>query len=79
MAKESAKEVPAAVNVVAEVPLPVTKVFMPAQQVKVFSFEQWAQVRARKANHLGGMRAFLGFRATHKYSLAAWDTIFETY
>lgn len=80
MAKKDKEEVevldvPVAVEVVPVTP--VVKVSPPRD--KVYSIEQWAQLRGKQPRHLGGIRAFLKLEAGNKYTLAAWDAKMAAY
>lgn len=57
--------------------LPVVMVSPPRN--KVYSLEQWAQLRKKPARHLSGMRAFLGNDAGNKFSLEIWDAKMMAY
>lgn len=57
--------------------VPVVMVSPPKN--KVYSLEQWAQLRKKPARHLSGMRAFLGSEAGNKFSLEIWDAKMMAY
>lgn len=56
---------------------PKVLVFPPRN--KVYSIEQWAQLRNKPARHLGGLKAFLGSEAGNKYTLQVWDDKLKAY
>lgn len=59
---------------------PVTPVVMvrPPRN-KVYSIEQWAQLRNKPVRHLAGIRAFLGVEANNKHTLEVWDAKMAAY
>jgi len=67
------------VSVEVEVPVATTKIFVRAPRTKVYSFEQWAQLKNKQPRHLGGMRAFLGALVGNKYPLEKWDEMMKAY
>lgn len=46
---------------------------------KMYSIEQWVQLRKKSARHLSGIKAFLGSAANNKYTLDVWDAKMASY
>lgn len=60
-------------------PVATTKIFVRAPRTKVFSFEQWAQLKNKQERHMRGMKAFLGPLVVNKYPLEKWDEMMKSY
>lgn len=61
------------------VPVAAPKVMVLAPRHKIYTIEQWAQLRNKPARHLGGIKAFLGSEAGNKYPLDMWDAKMSAY
>lgn len=57
---------------------PVVSVISPAP-TKVYTLEQWAQMRKKPERHMAGIRAFLKTDAKKKFSLSDWDAKLKSY
>lgn len=57
---------------------PVVSVVPPAP-TKVYTLEQWAQMRKKPERHMAGIRAFLKADAKKKFSLSDWDAKLKSY
>lgn len=64
---------------VAETPVATTQIFVRAPRTKVYSFEQWAQLKNKHDRHMRGMKAFLGTLVVNKYPLETWDEMMKSY
>lgn len=67
------------VAVFQEVPTVVPVVLVQPPRNKVYTIEQWAQLRNKPARHLGGIKAFLGNEAGNKHTLEVWDAKLAAY
>lgn len=75
MAKKDKMEDFEVASVEAKAPVVLVK----APRTKVYGFEQWASLRGKPERHLGGMRAYLGDEAGHKFTLELWDEKMKAY
>lgn len=57
----------------------ITQISIKPTIEKVYSFEQWAQIRGKLNRHLNGMRAWLKEKASCKFTLKMWDELMSSY
>ena len=57
----------------------VTHVFTQVPRDKTYPFALWAKMRSKPEKHLRGMKAFLGNKASNRYSMETWDDLLKAY